>query len=289
MELMDYHTHHYRCAHAKGSIEDYINVAIEKGLSEIGITDHFPFTAATTDPRLRKLPKTTTMSMTEEEFPEYIQEIKDLRDKYSGKITVRISTEVGFVTSGKHLDRQKVILEPFMDDFDYLLGAIHDVKLDGLPAMFLNMVKGPEILRTHGEDRIHLEYIKRMRDMVETGYFDIIAHLDNHKLLWVPNEPTYSEPVWHEVLKLLDKIKSKGMAVEINTSGPLKGTPSQFPSDSIVKELIQRDVPLALSSDAHRPENIGYQFQAFIEKARSWGLTHLCFYGKREQRLVPID
>ena len=26
----DYHTHHYRCGHARGNIRDYIEVAIEK-------------------------------------------------------------------------------------------------------------------------------------------------------------------------------------------------------------------------------------------------------------------
>lgn len=289
MELMDYHSHHYRCAHAKGSIEDYIKVAVEKGLSEIGITDHFPFSASTTNPKIKELPKTTVLSMTEEEFPEYIQEIKDLRDKYRGKIRVRVSTEVGFVTSGKHLDLQKVLLGPFMDDFDYLLGAIHGLKIEGHPTVFFNPANGPEALSTHGEDTIQIEYFKRLTEMVETGFFDIIAHLDNLKMLWLPNEPTYSESVWREILELLDRIKSKGMAVEINTSGPVKGASSQFPIDSIVKELIRREVPLTMSSDAHRPENIGYQFQAFIEKAKPWGLTHLCSYEKREQRLVPID
>lgn len=289
MELMDYHSHHYRCAHARGSIEDYIEAAIEKGLSEIGISDHFPFAAATSNPKLKSLPKSTTMSMTEEEFPEYIQEIKDLRDQYSGRIKVRISTEVGFVTSGKHLDRQKALLEPVMDDLDYLLCAIHDVKLDGHPPIFINMAKGAEILATHGEDRIHLAYIQRLRDMVECGYFDIVAHLDNHKLLWLPDEPVYSEAVWRELLEVLDLIKAQGMAVEINTSGPIKGALSQFPSDNIVKALIERDIPLTLSSDAHRPQNIAYQFQDFIDKARRWELTHLCTYEKRKQRLVPVD
>ena len=42
MELRDYHTHHKRCHHAEGDIIDYIKSAIEKGLTEIGISDHFP-------------------------------------------------------------------------------------------------------------------------------------------------------------------------------------------------------------------------------------------------------
>ena len=42
MITIDYHTHHYRCGHAQGNIEDYIKAALNKGLTEIGISDHAP-------------------------------------------------------------------------------------------------------------------------------------------------------------------------------------------------------------------------------------------------------
>ena len=78
------------------------------------------------------------------------------------------------------------------------------------------------------------------------------------------------------------------MAIEINTSGTLKKISSQFPSDEIVKEIIQRDIPLLLGSDAHRLKNIGYKFEEFLEKAKKWGLSHICTYEKREQSLIKI-
>ena len=78
------------------------------------------------------------------------------------------------------------------------------------------------------------------------------------------------------------------MAIEINTSGSLKKIGSQFPSDKIVKEIIQRDIPVMLGSDAHRPKNIGYMFEEFIQKAKQWGLSHLCLYEKREQNLIKL-
>lgn len=286
MKLMDYHNHHSRCGHALGSIEEYIRVAIDKNLSEIGIADHFPFETVWNDPNLKELLKTVSMSV--EEFPVYIQEIKDLRKKYQNKIAVKISTEVGFVNSKRYLDMQKKVLEPFMDDFDYLLGGIHELIFDGPSFVFFTDGRGSEILGTYGEEKIHMEYIKKMSDMVESGFFDIIAHLDNHRFLWTPNEPEYSEDVWKRLMELLDRIKSKGMAVEINTSGTLKGAISQLPSDDIVKKLIQKGIPLTLSSDAHRPEYVGYQFLEFIEKAKPWGLTHLCSYENRKQILTRI-
>ena len=222
------------------------------------------------------------------EFPEYIQEIKDLRDRYEGVIEVKVSTEVAFVTAGSHLDCQKEVLDPFIDDFDYILCGLHNIRIDDA-IISLHVDSAPEALQTHGEDKIHGAYMEKLSRMVETGYFDIVTHLDNHKLLWLPDEPVYSNTNWREMMDLLDLIRSKDMAVEINTHATRKGCLSQFPSDEIVKEMIKRDIPLALSSDAHRPEDIGYEFDDFIKKAKPWGLTHLCSYEKRKQRLVPID
>lgn len=287
MELMDYHSHHYRCGHAKGSIEDYIKVAIEKGLLEIGIADHFPYGPTTDIPNFEERPR-AKRGMTVAEFPEYVQEIKDLRDRYEGVIKVKVSTEVAFVTAGSHLDRQKEVLDPLMDDFDYLLCGLHFIRIDGA-IISLHVDSAPEALQTHGEDRIHGAYLEKLSRMVETGYFDIVTHLDNHKLLWLPDEPVYSNANWRKMMDVLDLIKSKGMAVEINTHAARKGCLSQFPSDGIVKEMIRRDIPLVLSSDAHQPKEIGYGFLEFIERAKQWGLTHLCSYEKREQRLVPIE
>ena len=38
----NYHTHTRWCKHGTGEIEDYIEEAIRKGLTEIAITEHVP-------------------------------------------------------------------------------------------------------------------------------------------------------------------------------------------------------------------------------------------------------
>ena len=39
----NYHTHTYRCNHATGTEEEYINNAIALGFKELGFSDHAPF------------------------------------------------------------------------------------------------------------------------------------------------------------------------------------------------------------------------------------------------------
>ena len=284
---MDYHTHHYRCGHAKGVIEDYIQEAVKKDLAEIGISEHFPVFEADEDPILTKLPK-HYLGIPPEGFGAYIEEIKSLREKYKDRIQVKISTEVAFHTPGRYFENQRKFLSLFMNDIDYLLCGIHDITIDGTEPVLFMPKKGPENLKKHGERAIHTAYFKKMRHIIETGYFDIVTHFDNQKLLWLPGEPAYPPDIWREILELLDMIKEKGMAVEINTMGTRKSCASQFPSDAIVKELIKRDVPLTLSSDAHEPEHVAYEFAEFIQKAKPWGLSHLCTYTKRGRKLVSL-
>ena len=40
----NYHTHTYLCKHATGTIDDYVDRAIALGYTDIGISDHCPFT-----------------------------------------------------------------------------------------------------------------------------------------------------------------------------------------------------------------------------------------------------
>jgi histidinol-phosphatase (PHP family) len=284
MKLRDYHTHNRRCGHAFGEIEDYIKAAIDKNLEEIGISDHFPLGAVIDDPEILELLKKASMDV--EEFPRYIKEIKGLKEKYKNKINIQLSTEVTFYTPGRALSRQKEVLKPFIDDMDYLIGAIHDIKWHESPV--IPIYEGSNVLREYGENKIILEYVNKLSRLVDTNFFDVIAHFDFYRILIPPNNPKYSQYIWQKLLDLLDKIKNKDMAVEINTSGFLKGIGSQHPDDEIIKEMIQRDIPLLLGSDAHRPDHVGYMFEEIIEIARKFGLSHLCTYEKREQKLVKI-
>jgi len=286
MKLRDYHTHSRRCGHGLGEIEDYVKVAIVKNLKEIGISDHFPIGAVNKDPKLIETLKIASMEV--EEFPRYIKEIKGLKEKYKDKIDISISTEISFYTPGGALSLQKEVLEPFMDDIDYIIGGIHDVKWHESPQILLDPSLAPEIFGKYGEDKIILEYLNKLIKLVDTTFFDVIAHFDYYRMMYRPNNPIYSQNIWQKLLDLLDKIKNKGMAIEINTSATRKSLSNQFPDDKIIKEIIQRKIPLLLGSDAHKPEDVGYMFEETLEKVKKWGLTHLCIYEKREQKLVKI-
>jgi histidinol-phosphatase (PHP family) len=78
----DFHTHHHRCGHARGTIRDYIEAAINKGLDIIGISDHCPDFA-----RAEDLPY-PQIAMAKSALQNYVEEILQLKEEYKGKIEV---------------------------------------------------------------------------------------------------------------------------------------------------------------------------------------------------------
>mgnify|MGYP001764866673 FL=1 len=66
---------------------------------------------------------------------------------------------------------------------------------------------------------------------------------------------------------LLSLVKDRRMCLEINTSGlPIRGEP--FPSSPILRKAINLGIPLVAGSDAHRPEDVGRQFDRLEDYVR---------------------
>ena len=85
--LPDYHVHTFRCGHAGGASREFVERALELGLSEIGFTDHIPLyflPPAERDPKL---------AMREDEFDGYVREVEALREEFAGRIAVRLGLE----------------------------------------------------------------------------------------------------------------------------------------------------------------------------------------------------
>ncbi len=62
-----------------------------------------------------------------------------------------------------------------------------------------------------------------------------------------------------QIRELLQAVQQKSMALEINTTGfGKRGTP--YPAPFIIEEAVKLDIPLGAGSDAHRPQDVGRDF-----------------------------
>ena len=88
---IDYHTHHERCGHAVGKLEEYVQRGIEIGLSQIGLSDHMPLLHVDPD---QYYPE---MAMSMDELPRYVEECFTLKERYRGQIEVRVGLEGDYI------------------------------------------------------------------------------------------------------------------------------------------------------------------------------------------------
>ena len=83
--MIDYHIHTLLCNHAEGSMESYVQSAINFGMSEICFQDHL--TIQKSEERL---------SMAPDEIPFYFHAIQLLKHQYKGIINIKAGIEIDF-------------------------------------------------------------------------------------------------------------------------------------------------------------------------------------------------
>jgi histidinol-phosphatase (PHP family) len=91
----------------------------------------------------------------------------------------------------------------------------------------------------------------------------------------------YYEPA---VLAMLDA----GVAMEVSTAGLRKPVGELYPGPALLAMAVDAGLPLALSSDAHVPEQIGFRYEEAVAALRDAGVRELCVFERRERRMEPL-
>ena len=109
-KVIDYHLHSRLCRHGDGEIYEYVEAAIEKGLSEIGFAEHIPVPDLD-DP---------TGRMVIEDWDVYVKDVFDAKAKYP-EIDIRFGIEADYLPGFMEY------IEKFVHNytFDYVIGSVH--------------------------------------------------------------------------------------------------------------------------------------------------------------------
>jgi len=247
MFYASYHTHSVFCD-GSDNPEAYILKAIEQKMDAIGFSAHSP------------LPFENGFSIKKERIPEYRDLIRGLQQKYQDKIQIYLSVEYDFIPLiSEDISSLNALLKP-----DYIIGSVHLVSNKKSDALWF--LDGPESNYISGIENIFNNNIKngvetyygQIQQMVKTIKPDIVGHLDKIKM---NNKNRYftQEEAWYRklVLETLDVIKVSGCIVEVNTRGIYKKkSPSLFPEEWVMIEMLDRGIPVTISSDAHSPSEL---------------------------------
>ena len=257
---VDLHNHTTLCNHAEGELSAYIEQAIASGIDIYGISDHAPMDF---DPSYR---------MSFDQIGEYRQMVMQVKDKYQDKIDVLFAYEVDYLPG--YMDKR--IHEA---DVDYLIGSAHFIDKWGFDnPEFIDRYEDADI------DTIWQEYFDLIRDMAQTGFFDIVGHLDLIKVFkFMPKRD-----VTKIAEEALQAIKKADMVLELNVAGYRKPCAEPYPSKSLLERAFELDIPITFCSDAHKPEQVGLYRKEIEAFAKSVGYTQCAYFKKRQRFMVDF-
>jgi histidinol-phosphatase (PHP family) len=89
-------------------------------------------------------------------------------------------------------------------------------------------------------------------------------------------------------LPALDRLAAAGMAIEISTAGLRKLVGEIYPSLPLLGWACERGIPVCFSSDAHKPEQVGFAFDQAIGLARKAGYCEYVRYRGRKATRHPL-
>jgi histidinol-phosphatase (PHP family) len=260
---IDYHTHNYRCGHAVGTLEEYILSAIDKGLEQIGLSDHMPL--------LHVNPEDYPDSgMAMEELPGYVEECFLLKDKYKDLISVRVGLEGDFVEG--YEEQIAAIVHGY--PWDYMIGSVHFLgKWDVTDYRMVNEWEGRSVIE------VYEQYYDAIKKAAATGLYDYIGHIDAIKRFgFRPEEDT--SPLEEAALQAVAK---HGMAIELNAAGILAPCKEMYPSYRMLERAKFYDIPVTYGSDAHHPDKIGQKGMDAQTLLKNAGYTHLATFERRKR------
>jgi len=245
--LTDGHIHTKYCHHATGEMEEYVTSAIINGLQEIVFLEHM-------EAGVHYFESTW---LTEEDFDTYFTIGKELQQKYNKQIRISLGVEVGYSTSHndellERLSRRK---------WDRIGVSYHFMEHPEKGKYHLNLLSSKttnkEAIVKVGCEYIFSNYLNTLTEAVYTLPGTVLCHLDAA----LRHQPgcTLDERYMKQIKGLLQAVKQKGMALEINTAGFSKRR-IPYPAPFIIEEAVRLDIPLLPGSDAHRPQDVGRDF-----------------------------
>jgi histidinol-phosphatase (PHP family) len=273
--LTDYHVHlrpdddgtpaaeYFTAANA----DRYRTVAEERGISELGVAEHI---------------HRFTQSLDIWQHPWWQKWARDDVDAYCGFVReetdLRLGIEADFVAGRE--DR----LANFLDarEWDFVVGSVHFIA-DEAVDMETWSVWG----RGESAEKVWRRYFETVGEAARTGMFDIMAHPDLVKV-WGATAPIPSGDLRRYYEPAIEGFLDGGVAVEVSTAGLRKPVGEIYPARSFLEEAVGAGLPVALSSDAHTPDQLGFAYDRALELLEQVGVTHICVFEGRERRLEPI-
>jgi len=266
----DSHMHTPLCGHAYGDPIEYVDAAVDSGISLITFTCHIPMT----DDRFAQ----EGIRMSHDDVATYkaiVEEACQYGKSVGVEVLLGIEAEI-------HPDQEAMQdMKNFLDtqSFDFVLGSLHHQ----LPA-FRIWLKNNSF---SSDEEIVAAYFHCLGEGAVSGLYHSLSHPDVIRVygtLMRSFNPTDHQPA---ITQCLDKVADSGICMEINTSGLIKGDFVVHPDPLIMDWAIEREIPFTIGSDSHAPNMVGQFFEPVIAELKTKGLSKLHYFKNGER--IPVQ
>jgi histidinol-phosphatase (PHP family) len=247
--------------------ERYREAASERGIEELGVSEHvYRFTQA-----LEVWDHELWRHSARDDIDAYCAFVREQTD-------LRLGIEADFVPGRE--ERMAALLGA--RDWDYVVGSIHFVGDRALDYDRYDIWSG-----FSSPEKVWSTYFEWLGEAAASGLFDILAHPDLVKY-WGRERPAPDRDPRHFYELAMEGIAYSGIAVEVSTAGLRKPVGEIYPAPAFLQMVIEAGNPIALSSDAHSPEDLGRDYDRALELLKDLGVRELAVFDRRERRLEPI-
>jgi histidinol-phosphatase (PHP family) len=242
------------------AVERYVERARERGVGEIGLTEHVYYFRQTE--ALWDLPY--QVERCRHDLDRYCDVI--LEAKRQG-LPVKLGLEVDWVAGRS--DELAAALAPY--PWDYLLGSVHWI--DGLA-----VDSRPGLWGEHPVERVWTLYAAELEAAARSRHFDVLSHPDLVKLFG-----DRVEWDWQPLIDTLD-----GVALEVSTAGLHKPVGELYPEAGFLRAARESGARITLASDAHLADDVGRDIGRAVEHARVAGFETVTVFDRRRGRQEPL-
>ncbi len=244
----NFHIHTYRCNHAVGTEREYVEKAIENGLSVMGFADHSPYPFPEGYVSLHRMKMSETA--------EHIKEVLALREEYKNDIKIYIGFEA------EYYPRYWNELLKFLSDYpyDYLILGQHFLDNESVYRRMLDPFTEKELLT---------KYVDECIEGLGTGKFFYLAHPD------LPNFSGDADFYRSEMRRLCESAKKLDIPIELNLLGLREKR--HYPVDAFWKIASEIGNDVLFGCDSHSPDAVALESDYIMgmELVKKYGLNYI--------------
>ncbi|WP_429932691.1 histidinol-phosphatase [Agrobacterium vitis] len=271
MTWFSYHGGHSGqfCDHAKSTLAEVIETAIDRGFTHYGLSEHCP---RYRDEDLYPGEERLGVAGLARQFADYVDHAFKLRDAYADRIELLIGFETEKLPPDTWLAKMEAIRRAH--PFDYIVGSVHDI--DGCWLDY--SAQSTEALKRElgGTDAFQIAYFQSATDMVQRLRPDVVAHLDLVRK-YEPAGFEFSAAVLCEVDILLEAIEAYGGILDVNCAAFRNGYGPVYPLPHILKRARHMGIRVTLGDDSHGVDTVGVGLEQSVAAIRAAGFESIAY------------